>query len=145
MFIKKSIKLHSVKQVLIAFFGNFGFCIFIIHPKQNLIKVWETDFLFALTLLNEAQCSVCIQIIRKKCEYLLKRNYRTSHTKLHSIMGCEDNALATQKMPDFKVLVPEHFKGLYFKAIISQNKSHKNFHTLLCICEGCLLYFGVRE
>ena len=48
-------------------------------------------------MLNEAECFVRAQIIRKKCEYSLKQHYRTCHTKPHSIMGSEESALAKQK------------------------------------------------
>ena len=52
-------------------------------------------FFFALNILNEAECLVCAQIIRKKCENPLKRHYKICHTKLHSIIGCEESALPT--------------------------------------------------
>ena len=61
-------------------------------------KNWETKkkkMIFSLNILNEAECLVCAQIKRKKCEYSLTRYYRTCHTKLHSIMSCEESALAT--------------------------------------------------
>ena len=45
--------------------------------------------------MDEAECLACAQIIRKKCEYSLRWYYRTCYTMLHSIMGCEGNALAT--------------------------------------------------
>ena len=49
----------------------------------------------AINILDKAECLVCAQIIRKKCEYLLNRYYRTCHIKLYSIIGCEQSALAT--------------------------------------------------
>ena len=64
------------------------------------MKRWKknrkSDF-FALNTLNKANCLVCGQIIKKKrkCEYSLKRHYRTCHTKFHSLMDCEDSVLAT--------------------------------------------------
>ena len=58
-------------------------------------KLGNRFFLFALNILNEAECLVCSQIIRKKCKYLLEQHYRTCYTKLHLIIGCEANTLAT--------------------------------------------------
>ena len=53
---------------------------------------------FALNILNETECLVCAQIIRKKCEYLLKRHYRTRHSACHYLInsfkesaGCIEN------------------------------------------------------
>ena len=57
-------------------------------------KNWETKILFALNILNEAECLLWTQIIRKDCKYLLKRVYGSSHTKFHSIIGCEKSAPA---------------------------------------------------
>ena len=57
--------------------------------------MWETQFFFALNIVNKAECLVCSQIIKKKYECSLKRHYRTYHTKLHSIMSCEESVLAT--------------------------------------------------
>ena len=53
-----------------------------------------TQIFFTLITLNEVECLVCAQIIRKKCEYSLKRHYRTCHIKIYSTMGSEESAQA---------------------------------------------------
>ena len=59
------------------------------------LKTGKQKFFFALNTLNTAERLVCAEIISKKCEYLLKRHYRTWHTILRPIMGCEQSALVT--------------------------------------------------
>ena len=101
MFVKKivSVACHlSVKQLLVASFWNF-FVYQFVHPKKNLIimwkKNWKTEYFFLqkYIILNEAECLVCEQILRKKCDYSLKLHYWTCHSKLYSIMGCERECL----------------------------------------------------
>ena len=111
MFVKKSIKILSVayqlsvKQVLIASYWIFLLFVYQLYTQNKVyLKCWRKirkQIFFALNILNETECLVysiiiCAQIIRKKAEkVLMKRHYRTCHTKLHSIMayGCiKDNS-----------------------------------------------------
>ena len=48
--------------------------------KEN----WETEFFFALNILNEAESLVCAPIKIKKFEYSLKPHYRSCLYSLNS-------------------------------------------------------------
>ena len=84
-------------------------------------KKTGNQIFFDLNILNEAECLVCAQIIRKKCEYFLKWLYGICHTKLYSIMGCEVHWKCIEDGQNSGTWI------LYFKLIISQIGLHKIF------------------
>ena len=93
--------------------------------RKNLIKMCVrkmiNSFFFALNTLNEAACFVCSQILSKKCEYLLKRDFWICRTKLHSRM-------AVKKCLGYLVYDSFQNSGNWiFKVIISQIDRHKIF------------------
>ena len=79
----------SVKQILVFYIHYTPKEKFNSNGEENLRN---TIFFFALNKLNAAECLACARIIRKKYKYLLKRHYRSYHTKLHSIMSKEESA-----------------------------------------------------
>ena len=96
MFFKKTVKMHSVafqlsvQVVFVASFWDF-FCISVIHPKENLIKMWkknwETEYYLWFKYIEWSWMFSVSTNNKKKMWILIK-------TKLHSIKGCEESTLA---------------------------------------------------
>ena len=93
-------------------------------------KDWETEFLFALNILKEAQCLVCGQIIKKKCEYSLKRHYRSCHADLQSVTGGKRESLLKKLMQDFKAKNNIRLIARNEKYPISGNKQRKASYAI---------------
>lgn len=64
---------------------------------------WENEFLFSLNCLNDAECLVCNQVLKKINAYTLKRHYGSCHSNLHNIVGNNRTQLILKLKNDFRL------------------------------------------
>lgn len=64
---------------------------------------WEHLFLFSINTMNEAQCLVCNQKIKRMAAHSLKRHYEACHSEFHLINGIERNKLISKLKKEFRL------------------------------------------
>ena len=81
-------------------------------------------------------------IIRKKGEYSLKRHYRTCRTKLHSIMGCKESALATLMMTVLKFWYLNILKSYILKTLFRKIFTPKCSYIIMQVKLSIIIFLS---